>query len=213
MNQITDRNIKMEIPEMHAIEALGNLLNYYNSDLKYISCFHMFKNGEIDKDEYICNNKSCFRRFLNEFKVARNVKKDRVEEFMLYSREWVLGKYPEDVDLFAKEIKKKGITQDGKVMTSLASKILFLNNPETIIPIDTLNKRGIGQKSNSYSEFKNKIDEFISEYEKEILEYLTSVDSMLTKIEVNSESKIEFKKYRIIRFVDKLLWTIGRAEM
>ncbi|MGV8058459.1 MAG: hypothetical protein AB2L12_10610 [Smithellaceae bacterium] len=197
--------------KLQFVEALGNLICYYNSDLNYITYFHNFQNGEITENEYLCNKEGCFQRFLNEYKVARNVKKDKVKEFMLFTKEWVLKEDSSDVDKFAVALKKKGITQDGKTMTSLASKILFLNNPEAIIPIDTLNKRAVGEKSNIYSKFKIKVDLFISENQNMIETYLNKVDPLLAEVEVNFKSiEINFKKYRFTRFVDKLLWTKGK---
>lgn len=201
----------MNITSSQAVEALGNLICYYNSDLSYITYFHDFKNGIITENEYFCNKRSCFQRFLNEYKVARNVKKNEVKEFMLFTKEWVLKEDSLDVDKFASELKKHGITQDGKIMTSLSSKILFLNNPEVIIPIDTLNKRAVGEKTNIYSKFKIKVDLFIFENQNTIEGYLNKVDSLLSEVEVNFKStEIEFKKYRVTRFVDKLLWIQGK---
>ena len=201
----------MKISSLQFIEALGNLMCYYNSDLNYIAYFHNFKNSKITENEYLRNEKSCFQRFLNEYKVARNVKKNKVRKFMSFAKEWVLKKNSLDVDEFALALKKRKITQDGKIMTSLASKILFLNNPVAIIPTDTLNKRTLGEKSNIYSEFKTKIDLFISENKNTMEKYLNSVDSLLTEVEDNYKSiEIEFKKYRTMRFADKLLWTNGK---
>lgn len=197
--------------KLQYVEALGNLICYYNSDLRYITYFINYQNGKITEDEYLCNKESCFQRFLNEYKVARNVKKDKLKEFMLFTKEWVSREDSSDVDKFAVALKKKGITQDGKTMTSLASKILFLNNPEAIIPIDSLNKRAVGEKTNIYSEFKIKVDRFISENQNMLEEYLNKVDPLLSEVEVNFKSiGIEFNKYRFARFVDKLLWTKGK---
>lgn len=192
--------------KLQFVEALGNLICYYNSDLSYITYFHNFKNGKINEYEYLCNNESCFQRFLNEYKVARNVKKNKVKEFMLFTKKWVLKEDSSDVDKFASALKKNGITQDGKTMISLASKILFLNNPEVIIPIDTLNKKAVGKKSNIYSNFKIKVDRFISENQNTIEEYLNKVNPLLSEVEANYKSiDIELKKYRFARFVDKIL--------
>jgi hypothetical protein len=205
------RKNKMKITSLQAVEALGNLICYYNSDLSYITYFHNFKNGKITATEYLRNKKSGLRQFLIEYKVARNVKNN--EELMLFTKKWVLKEDPLDVDKFALALNKEGITQDGKIMTSLASKILFLNNPEIIVPIDTLNKRAVGQKLNIYSEFKTKVDLFISENKNTVEKYLNSVVPLLSEVEVNFKStNIGFKKYRFTRFVDKLLWTKGKIK-
>ena len=58
------------------------------------------------------------------------------------------------VDAFAEEIKKRKLTHKGKVMTVLASKIFFLNQPDKIIPMDSLNKKPFGLTGNKYSDFK-----------------------------------------------------------
>jgi hypothetical protein len=69
----------------------------------------------------------------------------------------------------------------------------------------------MGEKSNIYSEFKIKVDLFISKNEDMIEKYLNSVDPLLSEVEVKFKSiEIEFEKYRFTRFVDKLLWTKGK---
>jgi hypothetical protein len=69
----------------------------------------------------------------------------------------------------------------------------------------------VGEKSNIYSEFKIKVDLFISKNEDMIEKYLNSVDPLLSEVEVKFKSiEIEFEKYRFTRFVDKLLWTKGK---
>jgi hypothetical protein len=208
---VVNRKNKMKsVSKLQFVEALGNLMCYYNSDLNYISYFHDFQNGKITKNEYLCNKESGFQSFLNEYKVARNVKKNKVEEIMLFTKEWVLREDSSVVDNFALALRKKEITQGGKTMTSLASKILFLNNPEVVIPIDTLNRSALGEKLNIYADFKIKVNLFISQNQKMIEEYLNKVDPLLSEVELNFKLlEIDFKKYRLTRFVDKLLWTKG----
>lgn len=200
----------MKITRLQAIEALGNLLFFYNADLKYITQFQNFKNNKISENEYLkCN--SGFQQFINEYKVARNVKKDKVKKLMIFVKEWTLSKKSLDVDSLAKDLKKNKITHDGMVMTSLASKILFLNTPQKIIPIDTFNRRALDQKTNIYQQFSNKVDSFKLENNSLIQEYLCVINSVLSEIERNHKSmKINFNMYRISRYTDKLLWVKGK---
>lgn len=200
----------MKITPPQAIEALGNLLFYYNSDLNYIAQFHNFKNDKISENEYLTGN-SGFQEFINEYKVARNVRINKVKELMVFARGWVLSKKSLDVDSLAKDLKKNKITHDGKIMTSLASKILFLNTPQKILPIDTLNRRALDQKTNIYREFSNKVDGFKLENNNLIQKYLRTINSLLSEIEKNHTSiKIDFNVYRISRYTDKLLWVKGK---
>ena len=77
----------------------------------------------------------------------------------MYYKTGIKGNLSNDVDQLAKKVKGLGYTH-GKVMTSLCSKDLFLNNPYEIIPIDQLAKRTIGYRGNKYSEFRSKLDSF-----------------------------------------------------
>lgn len=200
----------MKITPLQAIEALGNLLFYYNADLNYIAQFHNFKNDKISENEYLIGN-SGFQEFINEYKVARNVRINKVKELMVFAKGWILSKKSLDVDSLAKDLKKNKITHDGKIMTSLASKILFLNTPQKILPIDTLNRKALDQKTNIYREFSNKVDGFKLENNNLIQKYLRTINSLLSEIEKNHTSiKIDFNVYRISRYTDKLLWVKGK---
>ena len=52
------------------------------------------------------------------------------------TKHWVESTDANDVDVLANELNRLGLTHDKKIMTSLASKILFLNNPYEIFPLD-----------------------------------------------------------------------------
>ena len=98
-------------------------------------------------------------------------------------------------------------------MTSLASKILFLNNPWIILPLDNLAKQAVGLKNNSYKNYLPLTAIFITDNKNEIDKLLSSVDQHLTIIEKQFEQEIEnIKVVRHNRFVDKLLWTSGRTK-
>lgn len=199
----------MEIEEFKAIESLGHLLAYYKSDLEYIANFKLFKNKVITPEKYLTGNNG-FQKFINEFGVTRNIRKDRVKNLMFFIRDSELIEDDGTVDAFAEEMKKKKFTQENKVMTVLASKIFFLNQPDKIIPMDSYNKTTLELKGNKYNDFKIKINEFINEYGKSLSEYIAKVTNCLVKIEKNVNVKIDFEKYRINRFTDKYLWAEGK---
>ncbi|MEO8231476.1 MAG: hypothetical protein ABI638_04295 [Ignavibacteriota bacterium] len=195
---------------LNQIKALGNLLQYYHSDLTYIRDFQRYKHGKIDTTEYLKKSKGSFKSFINEFRVARNIEKTKTHTLLNLTTDWITNKNSNDIDKFAALLKAKGITH-GKVMTSLASKILFLNNPWKILPIDNLTKRAVGLKNNNYAEYLPLTKEFNKENKSDIDYCLASVEQHVNIIEAEFKKEIrEIEKIRYNRFVDKLLWTIGQ---
>jgi len=194
------------------IQALGNLLSTYNSDLTYIRDFQRYKNGKLNEVEYLKKSKGTFKSFIDEFRVARNVDKTKTKILLSLTTEWIKLKNSDNVDDFAEQLKVNGITH-GKVMTSLASKILFLNNPWIILPLDNLAKQAVGLKNNSYANYLPLSNKFIADNKNEIHKLLSSVDNHLTIIEKEFEQEIEnIRVVRQNRFIDKLLWTRGRTK-
>jgi hypothetical protein len=194
------------------IQALGNLLATYNSDLTYIRDFHRHKNAKLSATDYLKKSTGTFKSFIDEFRVARNVDKTKTHILLGLTTEWIKQKHSDNVDDFAEQLKDNGITH-GKVMTSLASKILFLNNPWTILPLDNLAKLAVGLKNNSYANYLPLTHNFIIDNKNEIHKLLSSVDNHLAIIEKQFEQEIEnIKVVRQNRFADKLLWTSGRTK-
>ena len=192
------------------IQALGNLLEFYYTDLIYIRNFQKYKAGEIDKTEYLKKEDGTFRSFLNEYRVARNVDKTKTEELLQLTTEWVRTNKSTDVDAFAKHLKESGITH-GKTMKSLASKILFLNNPWKIIPFDSLAKKAVKLQENDYSEYLKRAMKYQEDNESYLNNCLGTVEQHLITIEQKFEGKLEdILRIRQNRFLDKVLWTIGR---
>jgi len=198
------------VKKIKYIEALGNLLARYRSDLFYIKRFNDFKKGRVSKAHYLAKVDGSFRRFINDFRVARNISKDHVGEFLDELQNWINGSQSNDVDHLATKVKGLGYTH-GKVMTSLCSKALFLHNPYEIIPIDQLAKRAIGYRGNRYSEFRNKLDLFRDNHTKEINSYLASVGKHIDEIEKDFKGDISnIEVIRQNRYLDKIMWTTGR---
>ena len=202
----------METLNLEVIESLGQLLAYYKSDLEYIANFKLFLRNKKNVDDYLmCNNG--FQKFINEFRVARNIKKRKVKDLMLFIKKSKLLNDADAVDAFAEEMKNNRLTHADKVMTVLASKIFFLNKPDKIIPMDSLNKKSLGIKGNKYKDFEIKINEFIDTNNKMISMQLKKIRPFLIKIEKSVNVEIDFEKYRINRFTDKYLWTRGRKTI
>lgn len=191
------------------IQSLGNLLATYYSDLVYIRNFHRFKNGKINFEDYIQNSPGKFKSFINNYRVARNVQKGFTNILLKSTSEWISTSTENDVDKFANRLLSRDITH-GKIMTSLASKILFLNNPWEILPIDSLAKHTVGLKNNLYADYIPLTNKFRADYKTEIFELLNSVENHLKIIESEFINEIEnIKLIRENRLIDKMLWTSG----
>jgi len=200
----------MGITDIVAIESLGHLLANYKSDLEYIALFDSFRKNEITADIYLTERNSGFQGFINEFRVARNIKKEKVKDLVCFIKKSMTCGNSWTVDKFAEEIKKEKFTHEGKVMVVLVSKIFFLAQPETIIPMDSLNKKALGLKGNKYEDFESKINNFIEKNRNILPKYLSPVCKYLEEIEKSINIKIDFEKYRMNRFTDKYLWAKGR---
>lgn len=191
------------------IQAIGNFLTYYRTDLNYIRNFQDFKNGKITAENYIKKDVGSFYSFLIEFRVVRNFPSGTVDKLLAETSKWIETENSDDVDLFAKKLANIGLTR-GNVMASMASKILFLNNPWKIIPMDSLARKTLNQKQNIYSIYNQNLIEFRKQNET-IFESSINYTNPLTNI-IHNEFK-DLKKLNLIcknRIVDKLLWTNGK---
>ena len=196
--------------ELDYIMALGNFLQYYNSDLDYILNFQRFRDYPINSDDQILNLPGTFKSFINEFRVARNVDKTKTKELLELTLKWTKGNDYNNVDDFAELLNECGITH-GKVMTSLASKILFLNDPWSILPIDNLVRKAVDLKGNVYKDYSKKVKVFKSKHQIEIEESLETVKEHTKIIEKPFNGQIrDLKTIRQNRFIDKILWIKGQ---
>ena len=202
----------IEMNELLRIKALGNLLQYYHSDLTYILNFQQCKQKTILISNYLLKSPGSFHSFLNEFRIARNVREERVSDLLKLTMEWVDHPNEADkVDEFADKLREEGITQRDDTMTSLASKILFLNNPWVILPCDTLTRRAVGVKTNKYSDFCSAARDMLKRETLPINNYLKPVDGYIRTIEKGFKGKIDkISKIRRNRVVDKILWVQGQ---
>lgn len=200
--------------EKTAISAIGFFLAEYYSDLEYIEYYHKYQSKLIDEDVYLdVRQRGGFKKFVNSYKVARNFKGDEVGRLLNELCYWDDKKYC-DVNGFALNLRNKDITHPNKTMLSLASKLLFLRFPDKVIPIDSLNRKGLNItyiEYGDYTAFNNKITESINQFKSEILQYLDSISSYLKKIEAHFDDlDINIEEYRIKRFADKYYWVMGK---
>jgi hypothetical protein len=143
-------------------------------------------------------------------RVARNVHKEKVIDLLHATITWVHTAQADDVDAFADKLREKGITHDKKTMTSLASKLLFLNNPWAIVPCDTRNRRAVGVATSRYSDFRRAIRHSVEGDLSGISYVLEPVLTFICAIENNFQAEIpDLGLIRQNRFLDKLLWVLG----
>lgn len=204
--------IKSNTMTNEQIRALGNLLEFYYSDLMYIREFHRHKTGLLDSKSYLQKTDGTFKSFINEYRVARNVDKTKTDILLRLTMDWVSRKNCNNVDKFAKHLQASKLTY-GKLTTSLASKILFLNNPWEILPFDNLTKHAVGLNVNNYSKYTALTKDFKTNNFVEIEYCLLTINEPLTIIESQFENNIrDIKTIRNNRYLDKLLWSIGRSK-
>lgn len=201
----------MKLPApLDYIEALGHLLSTYYADLTHIRDFQAYVRSSPDT-LYL----NTFRHFINEFKVARNSPKDRRKELLECTLEWVRKPQPErdNVDGFVEDLQRHDLTH-GKTATSLASKILFLNHPQAIVPFDSLGRTALGLRGKvRYADYLNCFTRFRESQRNEIKAHLTLGDAFISTIESEFKDKLcDLDSIRLNRYTDKLLWTLGRRQ-
>ena len=192
------------------VRAIGTFLSSYHSDLSYIDNFQKHKKKHITTAEYVLENKGMFKTFINEFRVARNIPLGNTHLVLNETMFWISSNSADDVDGFAYHLNKKNVTTEKKIMTSLASKILFLNNPWILLPFDNLAKKSLKQRSNRYEDYLPKMHSYRNEKESEIEQMLSTVNKHVKIIEQDFKHLEDIKIIRQNRFVDKLLWSGGK---
>lgn len=199
----------LQIMDIEKIKTIGYLLTSYAGDLNYFATFIRFSKDEISPDAYARKEVGTFKNFINEYRVARNTKRDLTADLLACSLDWHQKGRTKDVDDFAQMIQAKGLTH-GKVATSLSSKIMYLMNPWEVMPLDDLAKKALDHRNKDYKGFATKIQRFRLENEKDIHQTLDGISGMLDILErpfVETVGNLE--KIRENRFIDKWLWVRG----
>lgn len=185
--------------------ATKELLDWYTQDLNHFASFLSWKHEPAKHPEY----EATFKRFLSDFRVLRWLGNKNVHSLLDNTIAWINGPTPDDVDGFAAYLERRGVTP-GKVMTSMASKVLFLNNPHQITPIDSYVRAAVHLQSNRYADYLPLFQTFVQRSAQAIESELDLIDSQLSALEKPFENRIpKIKGIRRIRYADKLLWAIG----
>lgn len=190
------------------IQSLGDFLSFYSTDLYYINQFQIFKTGKIDPNSYIEKKVGSFYSFLIEFRVIRNIPQGTINKILEETLFWVNSEDCDNVDFFAETLASKGLTRG--VMTSMASKILFLNNPWKILPMDSLARKTLNQKQNNYATYKINLEYYIKENESTFTAMLNFTNPLITVIHKNFKELSDLEIISRNRIIDKLLWTSGK---
>ena len=189
------------------IQSIGNFLAYYKTDLNYIKRFQEFKSNPNLASEYIKKDAGSFYSFLIEFRVVRNFTKGSTDKLLDETLSWVNSKDANNVDSFAEKLAHSNLTR-GNTTTSMASKILFLNNPWEIIPMDRLARQTLSQRENKYSIYSKNLLQFRKDYDSTFENSLDHIRPLIELIHYD----FTLDKLDVIcknRILDKLLWTMG----
>lgn len=192
------------------IQATGNFLSTYYSDLTYISTFQQFKKGHKSMRDYLKKDTGSFYSFLIEFRIVRNISKGSAGKLLNETIRWIDSESADNVDLFAQKLSKKGFT-NRKVVASMASKVLFLNNPWLIMPMDKLARKALRQNENLYSVYHTNLEKYRIK-NNSVLRRIIARTRPLTEL-VDRDFRKELRDLPTIcenRLLDKLLWTNGR---
>lgn len=195
------------------IQAIGNFLAFYDTDLNYIKKFQDFKEGTLPPRVYVQKGKGTFYSFLTEYGVKRNISNisdddDAADKLLKETLNWVKGNHADNadnVDRFTEMLVKSKLTR-GKKTISLASKILFLNNPWKIIPWDRRTRNAFKSKPKTYDLYKEELIKFRETDKKLIKECLIIVKPLAKVIENDYLGNVkDLNKIRENRIIDKLL--------
>lgn len=193
------------------IEAIGHFLGYYRNDLFYINQFQNYKIRTVSHEDFICRKRGSFYSFLIEFRVVRNFIRGEVGSLLKETVNFIESNDCNDVDGFARHLFQAELTRKG-IMASMASKILFLNNPYEIIPMDSLARKSLKQTSNIYTIYRQNIKDFKMENLKTLEEMLEYVKPLTTIIHQDYPLIHNADLIAENRMTDKLLWTLGKSK-
>ena len=186
------------------VETLGNFLMNYPSDLSYIKSFQNWKSNGFKDPNYLLVEDYSLKNFLVEYNLLRFIKKEEHNKLFKKISDYFIQDKEIDVVKFAKSLSERN-------EISMASKILFLYDPEKTIIYDKFAKIGVDFNGNSYEQFISKVKNNCQKYN----ETITKLTEQLPKSVYALEKEIltvDCCKIRQNRLTDKLFWTIGKDK-
>jgi hypothetical protein len=198
----------IKVTESNRIKAIGQFLAFYESDLNYIKRFQEFKDNAdfrfLNEGEY------SFTSFIAEFRIARNISLNTRKEALKLVKKWCKSSSCDDVDGLSQKFKLTKYSHD-KGPLSFSSKILFLNNPYNILPLDRYGKKTLGLKYGaSYQDYITAVDVFKEENKYLLNKSLNQIKDMVITVEKGFAELSQIEGIRYNRFTDKLLWVCGK---
>ncbi len=184
-------------------QAQDYLLIWYESELTYFRDFQKWKCKPNLDWEY----QDSFGKALYYFMVHSWIRHERVQNLMSLTFDWVHGPDPDDVDQFGESLRQLRDVRE----TDLASKILFLNNPQKLPPTSEGVRAAVGLEAKIYKEYQPRFVRFREDHHEEIQHHLAEIAPRLSVIENKFKDDIEnLDTVRINRYTDQLLRGIGR---
>ncbi|RYF87480.1 MAG: hypothetical protein EON98_00290 [Chitinophagaceae bacterium] len=163
--------------------------------------------GELGLHEYLNLSDHGFDAFLVEFRIARNIPVVHRARLLDILADWRSSEPCHDVERLTNQLYNEGLT-NGKRAVSLSSKVLMLESPSTICPIDRLVRARLGLAENDYEQYRTLLESYIIANEAAIQECFQNVSPYASVIEENFSEIAELPEIRRSRLIDKLLWTI-----
>ena len=189
------------------IIALGEFLMNYEKDLEFIFALNSIFNGQPKKSKPKASEIEIFRKFLIDFNNVRSFKNDKTDIIFKVCKDYITthqGNLSPDELASLLKMDKDINTH----LLSLASKVIAFYDPIKYIPFDSLNRKAVGSKATSYSDFKRIVDGLKNDvgFMKQI-KHLDSIVAPLVKdIEKNISLKgQDFNTIRQNRLIDKFL--------
>lgn len=206
-----------QVTEEEIQEATDHFNTYYFMDLFFIDRFQKFIHDKLSIEEYMKYSIGNLNHFLTEFRVARNRSKSKREIFPEEVKKWIKdNRHSINVNEFANHLKRKELSvkrkdqDEHQLAVSLASKILFLYQPEEISPFDSRAKKTIDYKGDVYHDFHSSVEGFYRENKTMIDEGIKKIEPFAIQVEKLFPELNHQKEIRRNRFTDKLLWCIGK---
>jgi hypothetical protein len=191
--------------------AIGFFYAFYERNLTHILNFKNFNENDTLFETYTANkSKNSFQRFLSEFRVARNVKRGCGPELLRLTLKWIKNSNSRDVDGFARKIKDKGFSHNSLTI-SLASKVLFLNDPYYILPYDSQVRKTVKCRLSDYKDFRKLV---LEESKKEsFIKCYNHVNRFAHQVEKSFIGKLgQIELIRRNRMLDLFLWSKNGAR-